>query len=405
MDNSKQEGHSEALLKALSETHDTNRDPFFWPHIEDSETAKTAIQLGVIGSCIVMLFSIAGAIVDSPTILAEIFAVQAAIFGAIGFGIQKKSRIAAWIGLCLFPFSKVPFHFSLVMFFILLIPFLNGVRGTLAYRRYPADPLSSDLIYSARQISTRRLKQNILLYTVLMILFFLFVFHMKRKQIQLQNDRPHTEASRQQMDAAFEKTIIEWITAGVNLNSTQNFQHEQGYPLIFTGTNCLDHSFDLLISHGVDVHSTVQGRTMNTLGLLAIAPVCPEVSLEKMMGTLTQRGLDINAPVEGSISPLMFAVTLNLIPNARVLLQLKADVNRPAQDKNHLTPLLMASLRGWSEMARLLIEHGADINAKTAGGVTALQICEALKKVNGGHNQPGQDFDAIIKLLREHGAR
>jgi hypothetical protein len=401
VDDSKHEGHSEALLKAIDETRNTNRGPFFWPRIYDSETAKAAVRLGVVGASMIVALSLAGTILQPSSF----FLAQAVVFVAIGFGIHRTSRIAAWMGLCLFPFAKVPFHLGIATVFFLITPFINGVRGAMAYHRYPKGSSISDPLSSTGELSEKASSQKILVYSVLIVLFALTVFYMKRQQIHSQRDnRPHSEEARQQMDATFEKQINDWIIAGVNLNSIQHFHKEQGFPLIFAGASCLDRSFDLLIARGVSVHATVPENGWNALDLLAIVPVCPEGSLSKMMGTLTQRGLDVNAPI-GTTSPLQFAVNQGLISNARVLLQLKADVNRPVQDKTGLTPLMLACISGWSEMAKLLVDHGADVNAKSADGITALQICETLKKQNGEHSRPDRDFDAIINLLKQHGAK
>jgi len=53
----------------------------------------------------------------------------------------------------------------------------------------------------------------------------------------------------------------------------------------------------------------------------------------------------------------------------------------------------MASYNEALEVVRLLLEYGADVEAKNSRGETALQ--EATEK---GH-------DEVVKLLREHGAK
>ena len=75
----------------------------------------------------------------------------------------------------------------------------------------------------------------------------------------------------------------------------------------------------------------------------------------------------------------------------RLLLEHGADVN--AQNRVGRTPLHRASLNGALEVARLLLEHDADVEAKSIIGETALQ--EAADR---GHEE-------VVGLLREHGGK
>ena len=75
----------------------------------------------------------------------------------------------------------------------------------------------------------------------------------------------------------------------------------------------------------------------------------------------------------------------------RLLLEHGADIN--AQTQSGRTPLHEASYCGALEVVRLLLERGADVEAKDEDGETALQ--EAAER---GH-------DEVVELLREHGAK
>src|SRR5258708_35076197 len=64
------------------------------------------------------------------------------------------------------------------------------------------------------------------------------------------------------------------------------------------------------------------------------------------------------------------------IKAAQVLLDAGADANA-AVTKGGYTPLMLASISGSNELATLLIEHGAKVNATNPGGLTALMIAAA----------------------------
>jgi ankyrin repeat protein len=65
---------------------------------------------------------------------------------------------------------------------------------------------------------------------------------------------------------------------------------------------------------------------------------------------------------------------------ARLLLDRGADVN--AQDQNHATPLLLAAERRMDDIARILLEHGADPNVKNIRGKTPLHLLLERKIFN-----------------------
>jgi serine/threonine-protein phosphatase 6 regulatory ankyrin repeat subunit B len=68
-----------------------------------------------------------------------------------------------------------------------------------------------------------------------------------------------------------------------------------------------------------------------------------------------------------------------------------ADVN--AQTKEGYTALMMASVMGHTEIAKLLIEEGADVNAQTKDGWTALMRASSEGKIE------------VAELLRKAGAK
>jgi hypothetical protein len=101
----------------------------------------------------------------------------------------------------------------------------------------------------------------------------------------------------------------------------------------------------------------------------------------------------INARDENGWTPLLMASEGRKSKGGsvvRLLLESGADLN--ARSRTGRTPLHEASIHGALKVVRLLLEHGADVEAKRNDGKTAFQ--EAAEQ---GH-------DEIVELLREHGA-
>jgi ankyrin repeat protein len=107
---------------------------------------------------------------------------------------------------------------------------------------------------------------------------------------------------------------------------------------------------------------------------------------------LLEGGADPNVKNEAGATALMWAV--NDLGKTRLLVDKGADVNAHSED--HRTPLLIASgLPGAAPVVKLLLEHGADVNAKApslGGDTTPLVQAAAIGD------------EAQFRLLIEHGA-
>ena len=80
--------------------------------------------------------------------------------------------------------------------------------------------------------------------------------------------------------------------------------------------------------------------------------------------------LDFSADYTNHLSPLALAVCRNNCDIAKLLLDGGADVN--ALEENGLNPLMIASLLDRRSLVRMLIDYGADVNAKSKSGYTAI---------------------------------
>ncbi|KAF4820667.1 Ankyrin repeat domain-containing protein 17 [Colletotrichum siamense] len=108
----------------------------------------------------------------------------------------------------------------------------------------------------------------------------------------------------------------------------------------------------------------------------------------QMVKLLLNRGADVKTQVNQHTTPLYQACTRRHLDIARTLLEHGADPNLPA---GSFYPLGNASERGRLEIVRLLLDYGADVNASCFNGSPIL-----LAATNG--------HEEVVRLLLESGA-
>ena len=113
----------------------------------------------------------------------------------------------------------------------------------------------------------------------------------------------------------------------------------------------------------------------------------------KLIERLVREGFDVNQKNENGATPLHLAVANDLRKPKAVIVLLKAGAEINAQDKLGSTPLLY-SMYAYDgiEYARLLVEHGADVNLTRNNGETPLHVAASWTATD------------IFKLLLEKGA-
>ncbi|QKD82272.1 hypothetical protein HPC62_08805 [Thermoleptolyngbya sichuanensis A183] len=133
----------------------TNRENRWFPEIDSIATAHRVARQGVIASLILAgvttAFAIAATQNTLPSELLELdevfnplLFVDALIYGAIAWGIQRMSRIAAIAGLSIYLLSRVLLHlsgmptnlFGMAIVTLISVAFINAIRSTFAYHRF-----------------------------------------------------------------------------------------------------------------------------------------------------------------------------------------------------------------------------------------------------------------------------
>jgi ankyrin repeat protein len=113
-------------------------------------------------------------------------------------------------------------------------------------------------------------------------------------------------------------------------------------------------------------------------------------NLEQVQELVQAQPAAVDAVGADGFRPLGLACFFNHPEVARYLVDQGADVNAPSENARRVRPIHSAVASGNTGLVTLLLEQGADINAAQAGGYTAL------------HAAAHHGDEPMIKLLLEH---
>ncbi|MGE3273641.1 MAG: ankyrin repeat domain-containing protein [Vicinamibacterales bacterium] len=112
----------------------------------------------------------------------------------------------------------------------------------------------------------------------------------------------------------------------------------------------------------------------------------------------------------GGFTPIHYAARQGYMEVAAALLESGVDVNQPTGG-DHTSPLLVATINGRFDMARMLLERGADPNLAAENGATPLYAAinvqwapKAAYPQPRAHLNQKTDYLTLMKLLLEKGA-
>ena len=195
--------------------------------------------------------------------------------------------------------------------------------------------------------------------------------------------------------------VASLLQEGAGVNSSKD---ERGHtPLVAGCGSGSTELVKLLIEHGADFNMRAD---LTPSGVLTPLGTALQLGHEEVAALLIEHGADLNAlGVQGKVggdtvsaTPLLLAATKGLQRSIKLLLERGADANTKCE--NEFTPLGTALAQYHEEVAALLIEHGADVNAlgleKKVGGDTVSSTPLQLAAMAG--------FSKLVKLLIEHGA-
>jgi ankyrin repeat protein len=153
----------------------------------------------------------------------------------------------------------------------------------------------------------------------------------------------------------------------------------------------------LLLTHGARVHDSA------SLGITALqqAAGCGNTAT---LAALLAAGADVSdgdspGPLFGFGTPLHYAARANRPENVAFLLDHKANIN--ARTAKGATPLCWAVAAADVEAVRLLLNRGADVNLAVDGDVTPVFMAHEMGGMDVQRSTQGKEMEA---LLKSHGA-
>ena len=135
--------------------------------------------------------------------------------------------------------------------------------------------------------------------------------------------------------------------------------------------------------------------------------VLPGMPQRPRGGDVAQQGVHSNFP-KGGLTALHFAVRQNAVAAVSALAE--AGVNLDQQDPDGFTPFILAALNGNYDLAKLLIERGAGIEAADKGGRTPLFAAVDMHTYEYSFNRPApkptgeMDSVDLVRFLLARGA-
>ena len=191
-------------------------------------------------------------------------------------------------------------------------------------------------------------------------------------------------------------TLKVLLDAGANVNARDKLQLT---PLMRAVYGAKSPSLvSALLAAGADVNATDEAG-WTALHLTVYDSDEPTHDLADIAKLLLDAGANKEAKTMSGNTPLAFAAINNKANTLKVLLDAGADVNVNARKVSQWTPLMQAVNYAKSpSMVRALLAAGADVNATLESGWTALHLT-----VNNS-DEPTHDLADIAKLLLDAGA-
>ncbi|KAJ1330882.1 serine/threonine-protein phosphatase 6 regulatory ankyrin repeat subunit B [Microdochium nivale] len=194
------------------------------------------------------------------------------------------------------------------------------------------------------------------------------------------------------------------VAAALEAGAPADTRDEHGDTALFYwafngNTENTDHTtavdaISMLLEHGADVNARAPA-----MGPTALMGACQR-GLPDVIELLLSKGADVNFRASNGMTALALVAAFGPDWNVKILLDHYKEHGKEKalrehleyKDREGLTLLLAAIVRGWTDAAELLVEYGADVNAKDSFGRSAYDLSAA------------RGFWDLTSKLREFGA-
>ena len=217
-------------------------------------------------------------------------------------------------------------------------------------------------------------------------------------------------------DVAAVKVLVDH---GADVNAADGVRAQT--PLMYAAASNRAAVIELLAAKGADLKATSKVSNLANLSREGLgfggnpqvpgrAGAAPAARRAPMPGVDRNYSLNELIVAHGGLTPLLYAVRQGFHESTAALLKAGADVNLVSAG-DRTSPLLMAVINGHFDLARTLLDHGADPNAVSEQGVSPLYgvlnvewAPKALYPQPRAHMQQKLGYLELMRLLIDKGA-
>ncbi|XP_064167129.1 ankyrin repeat and SOCS box protein 18 isoform X2 [Anguilla rostrata] len=186
----------------------------------------------------------------------------------------------------------------------------------------------------------------------------------------------------------FQSDELQWTSQKWGLWSLE-YKRELTSPLCIAAAQGYTECLRYLLEHGARPNLTAGGKT-------ALHEACENDNTD-CVELLLERGASAGLPSEDGYTPLHLCRTPQSLRCAKALVRHGARVDVASEDEGE-TPLHVAARHGLHHHAQLYLRYGADVNARSASGVTPLGA--ACAGAQGPADQDEGQEDGYLQLCR-----